>query len=123
MLSLFAILYGILNFRFAPSLNGLIYHGDKVARTELTRNYMPKTVGPGFLIIITSYEMAMFDAKFLANYKWKSHDLNYCPYIFLSLPHVCTCWPDSFFQGHLLKNTKCKLLRELGHVPMDKMLL
>ena len=96
MLSLFAILCGILNFRFAPSLNGLIYHGDKVARTELTRNYMPKTVGPGFSIIITSYLMAMFDAKFLANYKWKSHDLNYCPckqklnILFLSLeciPH------------------------------------
>ncbi|EMS62832.1 ATP-dependent DNA helicase DDM1 [Triticum urartu] len=68
------------SMRFAPSLNGLIYHGDKVARTELTRNYMPKTVGPGFPIIITSYLMAMFDAKFLANYKWKSHDLNYCPY-------------------------------------------
>ena len=71
MLSLFAILCGILNFRFAPSLNGLIYHGDKVARAELRRKFMPKKVGPNFPIIITSYEMAMSDAKNLAQYRWK----------------------------------------------------
>uniref|UniRef100_A0A453H915 Helicase C-terminal domain-containing protein n=2 Tax=Aegilops tauschii subsp. strangulata TaxID=200361 RepID=A0A453H915_AEGTS len=33
------------------------------------------------------------------------------------------CWPDSFFQGHRLKNTKCKLLRELRRIPMDNKLL
>ena len=32
---------------------------------------MPKKVGPNFPIIITSFEMAMFDAKLLANYQWK----------------------------------------------------
>ncbi|KAF7047585.1 hypothetical protein CFC21_056494 [Triticum aestivum] len=88
--------------RFAPSINGLIYHGDKVARTELRRKHMPKIVGPDFPIIITSYEMAMFDAKFLANYKWK--------YVVVD-------------EGHRLKNTKCKLLRELRRIPMDNKLL
>ncbi|KAM3310882.1 hypothetical protein ACQJBY_031512 [Aegilops geniculata] len=88
--------------RFTPSINGLIYHGDKVARTELRRKHMPKTVGPDFPIIITSYEMAMFDAKFLANYKWK--------YVVVD-------------EGHRLKNTKCKLLRELRLIPMDNKLL
>uniref|UniRef100_A0A453CFA2 Helicase ATP-binding domain-containing protein n=2 Tax=Aegilops tauschii subsp. strangulata TaxID=200361 RepID=A0A453CFA2_AEGTS len=57
--------------RFVPSLTGLIYHGDKVARAEIRRKFRPKTVGPDFPIIITSYEMAMSDAKFLARYKWK----------------------------------------------------
>jgi ATP-dependent DNA helicase len=61
----------MLYFRFTPTLKGLIYHGTKDTRTELRRKYMPKTVGPDFPIIITSYEMAMSDAKFLANYKWK----------------------------------------------------
>jgi ATP-dependent DNA helicase len=32
---------------------------------------MPITLGPDFPIVVTSYEMAMSDAKFLANYKWK----------------------------------------------------
>jgi ATP-dependent DNA helicase len=32
---------------------------------------MPKIAGPGFPIVVTSYEMAMWDAKFLALYKWK----------------------------------------------------
>lgn len=61
----------ILDFRFVPSLIGLIYHGDKVAREEIRRKFMPKTVGPDFPIIVTSYEIAMSDAKFLAHYKWK----------------------------------------------------
>lgn len=63
---------------------------------------MPKTVDPDFPTIITSYEMAMFDAKFLANYKWK--------YVVVD-------------EGHRLKNAKCKLLRELRRISMDNKLL
>ena len=59
------------DLRFVPSLTGLIYHGDKVTRTEIRRKFMPKTIGPDFPIVITSYEMAMSDAKFLAHYNWK----------------------------------------------------
>ncbi|VAH98601.1 ATP-dependent DNA helicase DDM1 [Triticum aestivum] len=88
--------------RFAPSLIGLIYHGDKVARAELRRKFMPKKVGPNFPIIITSFEMAMFDAKLLANYQWK--------YVVVD-------------EGHRLKNTNCKLLRELRRIPMENKLL
>ncbi|KAM0825579.1 hypothetical protein ACQ4PT_069455 [Festuca glaucescens] len=88
--------------RFTPSVNGLIYHGTKDARTELRRKHMPKTIGPDFPIIITSYEMAMYDARLLANYKWK--------YVVVD-------------EGHRLKNTKCKLLRELKRIPMDNKLL
>ena len=32
---------------------------------------MPKTGGPDFPRIVTSYEMAMFDARYLANQEWK----------------------------------------------------
>jgi ATP-dependent DNA helicase len=42
-----------------------------VARAEIRRKSMPITLGPDFPIVVTSYEMAMSDAKFLANYKWK----------------------------------------------------
>ncbi|KAI4967368.1 hypothetical protein ZWY2020_028337, partial [Hordeum vulgare] len=66
------------------------------------RKFMPKTVGPDFPIIITSYEMAMSDAKFLARYKWK--------YVVVD-------------EGHRLKNSKCKLLRKLKRIPMANKLL
>uniref|UniRef100_A0ACD5XWD7 Uncharacterized protein n=1 Tax=Avena sativa TaxID=4498 RepID=A0ACD5XWD7_AVESA len=88
--------------RFVPSLNGLIYHGDKVARENLRRKFMPKKIGPDFPIIITSFEMAMYDAKYLANYDWK--------YVVVD-------------EGHRLKNTNCKLLRELKRIPMENKLL
>lgn len=34
--------------------------------------HMPRTIGPKFPIVITSYEIAMSDArKFLRHYSWK----------------------------------------------------
>jgi ATP-dependent DNA helicase len=61
----------MLCFRLVPSVTCLIYYGDKVARAEIMRKFMPKTIGSDFPIIVTSYEMAMSDAKLLAHYKWK----------------------------------------------------
>ncbi|XP_039782804.1 ATP-dependent DNA helicase DDM1-like isoform X3 [Panicum virgatum] len=91
--------------RFVPSVTSIIYHGDKVARAEIRRKFMPKTkdaVSPDFPIVVTSYEMAMSDAIFLAHYKWK--------YVVVD-------------EGHRLKNSKCKLLREIKRIPMDNKLL
>ncbi|CAN6287011.1 unnamed protein product [Urochloa humidicola] len=91
--------------RFVPSVTSIIYHGDKVARAEIRRKFMPKSqtaVSPDFPIVVTSYEMAMSDAKFLAHYKWK--------YVVVD-------------EGHRLKNSKCKLLREIKRIPMDNKLL
>ncbi|TVU40914.1 hypothetical protein EJB05_14399 [Eragrostis curvula] len=88
--------------RFTPSLSSIIYHGDKVTRAEIRRKSMPKTTGPDFPIVVTSYEMAMSDAKFLAHYKWA--------YVVVD-------------EGHRLKNSKCKLLREIKRIPMDNKLL
>lgn len=58
--------------RFVPSINAIIYHGDKKERDELRRKHMPRTVGPKFPIVITSYEVVLSDArKHLRHYSWK----------------------------------------------------
>ena len=51
---------------------------------------MPKTVGPSFPIVVTSYEVAMNESKVLAGYNLK--------YLIVD-------------EGHRLKNTECKLLK------------
>ncbi|EOA12947.1 hypothetical protein CARUB_v10025927mg [Capsella rubella] len=89
--------------RFTPSINVIIYHGDKKTRDDLRRKHMPKTVGPKFPIVITSYEVAMNDAKrSLRHYPWK--------YVVID-------------EGHRLKNHKCKLLKELKYLKMENKLL
>ncbi|KAM3310845.1 hypothetical protein ACQJBY_031494 [Aegilops geniculata] len=88
--------------RLVPSMACLIYYGDKLARAEIRRKLMPKTGGSDFPIIVTSYEMAMSDAKILAHYRWK--------YIV-------------FDEGHQLNNLEYKLLRKLRRLPMDNGLL
>ncbi|KAJ8770709.1 hypothetical protein K2173_021356 [Erythroxylum novogranatense] len=89
--------------RFAPSMNAIIYHGDKKQRDELKRKHMPRSIGPKFPIVVTSYEVAFFDArKCFKHYTWK--------YVVVD-------------EGHRLKNSKCKLLRELKCIPMENKLL
>ncbi|KAG5621111.1 hypothetical protein H5410_006329 [Solanum commersonii] len=89
--------------RFVPSISAIIYHGDKKQRDEIRRKHMPRTIGPKFPIVITSYEIAMFDAKkFLRHYTWK--------YLVVD-------------EGHRLKNSKCKLFKELKLLPIENKLL
>ncbi|KAF9589973.1 hypothetical protein IFM89_029710 [Coptis chinensis] len=89
--------------KFTPSINAIVYHGDKKVRDESRRKYMPRNAGPEFLIVITSYEVAMNDARrCLRHYQWK--------YVVVD-------------EGHRLKNTKCKLLRELRYLHMENKLL
>lgn len=53
-------------------MDAIIYHGDKKERTEIARKHMPRTIGPKFPVVITSYEVAMLDAKkVLRHYSWK----------------------------------------------------
>lgn len=55
-----------------PSVDAIIYHGDKKERDEIVRKHMPRTIGPKFPIVITSYEIAMYDARrVLRQYSWK----------------------------------------------------
>ncbi|PIA55710.1 hypothetical protein AQUCO_00700192v1 [Aquilegia coerulea] len=89
--------------RFVPGMNAIIYHGDKKGRDEIRKKHMPRNIGPKFPIVITSYEVAMNDARrHLKHYSWK--------YVVVD-------------EGHRLKNTNCKLLKELKHVPMANKLL
>ncbi|KAI3969843.1 hypothetical protein MKX01_038311 [Papaver californicum] len=89
--------------RFTPSINSVVYHGDAKARDEIRRKQMPTTIGAKFPIVITPYEVAVNDARrVLRKYSWK--------YVVVD-------------EGHRLKNTKCKLLRELKYMPMENKLL
>ncbi|CAI9108511.1 OLC1v1008111C1 [Oldenlandia corymbosa var. corymbosa] len=89
--------------RFTPSVNAIIYHGDKKERDDIRRKHMPKTIGPKFPIVITSYEVAMMDAKkHLRHYSWK--------YLVVD-------------EGHRLKNSKCKLVKELKLLNVENRLL
>ncbi|CAH9119542.1 unnamed protein product [Cuscuta europaea] len=89
--------------RFTPSMNAIIYHGSKKERGEIIRKQMPRAIGPKFPIVITSYEIAMTDArKYLRHYKWK--------YLVVD-------------EGHRLKNSKCKLLKELKLISVENKLL
>ncbi|GKU94544.1 hypothetical protein SLEP1_g8023 [Rubroshorea leprosula] len=89
--------------RFVPSMNTIIYHGSKKERDEIRRKHMPRVIGPKFPIVITSYEMAMSDARrFLRHYDWK--------YVVVD-------------EGHRLKNSTCKLLKELKHLRVGNKLL
>ncbi|KAF3320508.1 ATP-dependent DNA helicase DDM1 [Carex littledalei] len=88
--------------RFAPSMSTIIYHGNKYERADIRRKHMPKQIGPKFPLVVTSYEMALADARFLSHYQWK--------YVVVD-------------EGHRLKNTNCKLMRELRRIPMENKLL
>ncbi|XWS45401.1 hypothetical protein CRYUN_Cryun15aG0133400 [Craigia yunnanensis] len=89
--------------RFAPLMDAIIYHGNKKERNEICRKHMPKLIGPKFPIVVTSYEMAMSDArKCLRHYEWK--------YVVVD-------------EGHRLKNFKCKLVKELKHLRVGNKLL
>ncbi|KAG5564161.1 hypothetical protein RHGRI_000375 [Rhododendron griersonianum] len=89
--------------RFTPSVNSIIYHGNKKERDEIRRKFMPRTTTPKFPIVVTSYEIALSDArKHLRHYNWK--------YIVVD-------------EGHRLKNSKCKLFKELKLLPVENKLL
>lgn len=107
-------------------MNAIIYHGDKKQREELRRKHMPRTIGPKFPIIVTSYEVALTDSKkYLRHYSWKylvidevSDPTN------LSIELFCLFLPISFFlKGHRLKNSKCLLLKQLKYLPVENKLL
>lgn len=54
------------------------------------RKSMPKNVGSGFPIVVNSYEMALYDAKFLAAHKWKYVVVNeVMENIFSKLSPIC----------------------------------
>ncbi|BFZ13495.1 hypothetical protein BsWGS_16534 [Bradybaena similaris] len=82
--------------KFAPKVPTILYHGDKNRRVHLAKKIRHKhKIRDGVFVqpvVITSYEVAMIDRKYLANHEWK--------YLIVD-------------EGHRIKNTHCRLIREL----------
>ncbi|CAG8584379.1 3052_t:CDS:10 [Ambispora gerdemannii] len=82
--------------RFTPTLPVALYHGSPECRAHLRNTRMIKgnvdKVDAKFPIVVTSYEIAMRDRKYLQKLNWK--------YLVID-------------EGHRIKNYNCKLLKEL----------
>ena len=96
--------------RFAPSLPVVEYHGSKEERELIRRKHLSKvhtidTLPGGRRVrctFVTSYTIAMNDAKHFASVKWR--------YIVVD-------------EGHRLKNMNCKLIRDLKRYDSTNKLL
>ncbi|KAJ6828304.1 ATP-dependent DNA helicase DDM1 isoform X1 [Iris pallida] len=88
--------------RFVPTFQYIIYHGTKEERMAIRKKHTPKSIGPKFPLIITSYEVALRDARALAFYRWK--------YVVVD-------------EGHRLKNMNCLLIKQLKLLPIENKLL
>lgn len=88
--------------RWAPDFPAILYHGSKDERAELRRMSLFKPVDHKFPVIVTSYEIAIADIKFLQKLHWK--------YVVVD-------------EGHRLKNMNCKLIRQLKMLSTDNKLL
>ncbi|XP_025081604.1 lymphocyte-specific helicase-like isoform X1 [Pomacea canaliculata] len=82
--------------KFAPKVPVMLYHGSKDERQSL-RQKIPKLheIRNGVKVhpcVITSYEVAMMDRKYLQNYDWR--------YLVVD-------------EGHRIKNTHCRLIGAL----------
>ena len=90
--------------KFCPAFPTVLYHGSKQERANIRNTRMPvrSVVDETFPVIVTSFEIAMFDRKFLQKYQFK--------YLIVD-------------EGHRLKNFDCKLIRELKIIPAANKLL
>ena len=90
--------------RWAPEFPVVLYHGSKDERHALrsTHSLMNTKIDGAFPVVVTSYEIAIADIKFLQKQTWK--------YVVVD-------------EGHRLKNMNCKLIRELKTLRMDNKLL
>uniref|UniRef100_A0A668AZF5 Proliferation-associated SNF2-like protein n=1 Tax=Myripristis murdjan TaxID=586833 RepID=A0A668AZF5_9TELE len=89
--------------RFTPEVSALLYHGTQQERAKLLKQ-IRKPQGPLSMnpVVITSFEIAMIDRKFLQRFQWK--------YLIVD-------------EGHRIKNLNCRLVRELKLLPTDNKLL
>ena len=61
---------------------------------------MPLTVTPSFPVIVTSYEVAMNDRRFLAKYKWK----------YIVVDEVFSCHISCIFLLEFGRNKQCIIM-------------
>ncbi|XP_047458522.1 lymphoid-specific helicase [Mugil cephalus] len=89
--------------RFTPEVSVLLYHGHHAERTKLLKQ-IRRPQGPLNMcpVVVTSFEIAMRDRKFLQHHQWK--------YLIVD-------------EGHRIKNLNCRLVRELKSLPTDNKLL
>uniref|UniRef100_A0A671WLE7 Proliferation-associated SNF2-like protein n=1 Tax=Sparus aurata TaxID=8175 RepID=A0A671WLE7_SPAAU len=87
--------------RFTPEVSVLLYHGPERAKLlkQIRRPQGPLNMCP---VVVTSFEIAMIDRKFLQRFQWK--------YLIVD-------------EGHRIKNLNCRLVRELKMLPTDNKLL
>jgi ATP-dependent DNA helicase len=108
--------------RFCPDMDALLYHGSRDERAALRAERLDanlvKAGGKGagaasssssassvtrqFPVVVTSFEIVMADGRHLARHRWK--------YVIVD-------------EGHRLKNSGCRLLRELRQIPAENKLL
>ncbi|CAM0944048.1 unnamed protein product [Alopecurus aequalis] len=88
--------------RLFPNMKHLLYFGNKESRTKMRKEFVHKTVGPDFPIILTTYCMVMSDKEWLAHYNWK--------YVVVD-------------QSHQMKKWECELSEKVKHLPWDDKLL
>jgi len=89
--------------QWAPELPVVKYHGNKQEREEVRKKSLGRKRDGGYPVVVTSYEIAMKDRKYLQRLFWK--------YIVVD-------------EGHRLKNKHCKLIKELKvYTTANKLLL
>ncbi|ORY44788.1 hypothetical protein BCR33DRAFT_679304 [Rhizoclosmatium globosum] len=87
--------------RFTPSLKVVLYHGIATERANIRKTQL-SVMNKSFPIVVTSFEIAMNDRRYLQKIKWK--------YIIVD-------------EGHRLKNMNCRLIRELKTYPSANRLI
>ncbi|XP_048060413.1 lymphoid-specific helicase isoform X1 [Megalobrama amblycephala] len=89
--------------RFTPEVSVLLYHGPQNERMNLVKK-IRQHQGPLRMcpVVVTSFEIAMRDRKFLQRFHWN--------YLIVD-------------EGHRIKNLNCRLVQELKMLPTDNKLL
>lgn len=62
---------GIPCSRERSNIKEMVYLGNRSCRARLRKEFVRKTVGPDFPIIVTTYNMVLVEQKWLAKYDWK----------------------------------------------------
>ncbi|KAM9477081.1 lymphoid-specific helicase [Clarias gariepinus] len=89
--------------RFTPEVSIMLYHGQAKERMNLVKK-IRKPQGSLHMcpVVVTSFEIAMIDRKYLQRFHWK--------YLIVD-------------EGHRIKNLNCRLVQELKMLPTDNKLL
>ncbi|KAF7082400.1 hypothetical protein CFC21_086273 [Triticum aestivum] len=82
------------------NMKEMVYLGNRSCRARLRKEFGPKTVGPDFPIIVTTYNMVLVEQKWLAKCEWK--------YVIVD-------------EGHELKKWEREMLEEVKRQPMGPM--